>query len=44
MIIVGIILLITALGLVSYMKTRLGLQPKEYDENEIFKEEKIKSA
>lgn len=36
MIIVGIILLITVLGLVSYMKTRLGLKPKEYSENEFF--------
>lgn len=41
MIIVGIILLITVLGLISYMKTRLGLKPKEYGENEIFEEEKI---
>lgn len=36
MILVGIILLITVLGLISYMKTRLGLKPKEYDENEFF--------
>ena len=39
MILVGIILLITVLGLVGYMKTRLGLKPKEYNENEFFKEE-----
>ena len=36
MIIVGIILLIATLGLVSYMKIRLGLKPEEYKENEIF--------
>lgn len=35
---IGIILLITVLGLVSYMKTRLGLKPTEYDEKEIFQE------
>lgn len=38
MIMVGIILLITVLGLASYMKTRLGLKPKEYSENEFFRE------
>ena len=36
MILVGIILLVTVLGLISYMKTRLGLKPEEYDEKEIF--------
>ena len=36
MTIVGIILLITVLGLVSYMKTRLGLKPEEYKKEEIF--------
>ncbi len=36
MILVGILLLITVLGLISYMKTRLGLKPEEYHENEIF--------
>ncbi len=36
MTIVGIILLITVLGLVSYMKTRLGLKPEEYKKDEIF--------
>lgn len=35
-IILGIILLVTTIGLISYMKTRLGLKPDEYDENEIF--------
>ena len=35
---VGIILLITVLGLSSYMKTRLGLKPEEYDAKEIYKE------
>lgn len=35
-ILVGIILLITVLGLVTYMKTRLGLKPEEYSENEFF--------
>ncbi|MCI8411821.1 MAG: MFS transporter [Clostridia bacterium] len=34
---VGIILLITTLGIISYMKTRLGLKPEEYDEREIYK-------
>lgn len=38
MIIVGIILLITVLGLISYMKTRLGLKPKEYNEKEFFQD------
>lgn len=36
MIIVGIILLITTIGLISYMKIRLGLKPEKYDEHEIF--------
>ena len=36
MILVGIILLITILGLMSYMKTRLGLKPKEYNKEEFF--------
>ncbi len=36
MIIVGIILMITVMGLISYMKIRLGLKPEEYDEHEIF--------
>lgn len=35
MIIIGILLLIASIGLISYMKTRLGLKPEEYDENEI---------
>jgi len=37
-IIIGILLLITAMGLISYMKVRLGLKPEEYDENEIYKQ------
>lgn len=36
MIIIGIILLITTLGLIAYMKTRLGLKPEEYNKNEIW--------
>ena len=36
MILVGIILFITVLGLTSYMKTRVGLKPEEYDKNEIY--------
>lgn len=36
MIIIGILLTITVLGLISYMKTRLGLKPEEYSETEIF--------
>lgn len=35
MIIVGITLLITVIGLSSYMKTRLGLKPEEYDKKEV---------
>lgn len=35
MIIIGIILIIIVLGLISYMKTRLGLKPEEYSEAEI---------
>lgn len=38
MILVGIILLVTVLGLISYMKTRLGLKPEEYGQKEIFEE------
>ncbi len=36
MVLIGILLLITTLGLTSYMKTRLGLKPEEYGENDIF--------
>ncbi len=36
MILIGILLLITTLGLTSYMKTRLGLKPEEYGKNDIF--------
>ncbi len=43
-IVIGILLLVTSIGLISYMKTRLGLKPEEYDENEIFKQEKLKNA
>lgn len=35
-ILVGILLLITVLGLVTYMKTRLGLKPEEYNKTEFF--------
>ena len=34
-ILVGIILLIATLGFVSYMKTRLGLKPEEYDQKDV---------
>lgn len=44
MIIVGILVMIMAIGLVSYMKTRLGLKPEEYDENEIFEKQELKNA
>ena len=37
MIIIGIILTVTVLGLVSYMKTRVGLKPEEYNEKELLK-------
>ena len=43
-IVIGILLLVTSIGLISYMKTRLGLKPEEYDENGIFKQEKLKNA
>lgn len=36
MIIIGIILLMTSLCLIMYMKTRLGLKPEEYSKNEIW--------
>lgn len=36
--------LITSIGLISYMKTRIGLKPEEYGENEIFRKEKLKNA
>lgn len=39
-IIVGIMLLVASMGLISYMKTRLGLKPEQYEQNEIFKPEK----
>ncbi len=35
-VIIGIVLLIISIGLISYMKTRLGLKPEEYAENEIY--------
>ncbi len=38
MILVAIILLVTVLGLTSYMKVRLGLKPEEYGKNEIYTE------
>lgn len=44
MILLGIILLITTLGLVAYMKTRLGLKPEEYSKDEFYEKEKVKSA
>ncbi len=40
-ILLGIILLITALGLTSYMKMRVGKKPEEYDENDIFQEKTL---
>lgn len=43
-VIIGILLLIISIGLISYMKTRLGLKPEEYAENEIFQKEKLESA
>lgn len=36
MIMLGILLLIIMLGLISYMKTRLGKKPEEYDKNDVF--------
>lgn len=36
MIIVGLFMAIISLSLISYMKTRLGLKPEEYNENEIY--------
>ena len=43
-VIIGILLLIISIGLISYMKTRLGLKPEEYAENEIFQKEKLEST
>ncbi len=36
MVIIGIFLAVITISLISYMKTRLGLKPEQYDENEIF--------
>lgn len=36
MILVGIFMIIISMSLISYMKTRLGLKPEEYGENEIY--------
>jgi len=36
-IIIGVLLLVASLGLISYMKTRLGLKPQEYDKSEFYK-------
>lgn len=35
LILIGIMLTIITCALISYMKTRLGLKPEEYDENEV---------
>lgn len=35
-VITGIIFIIISISLISYMKTRLGLKPEQYNENEIF--------
>lgn len=37
MILIGIFLVVVTISLFSYMKTRLGLKPEEYDKNEIYK-------
>lgn len=37
MVLVGIFLTIISISLISYMKTRLGLKPEQYDENEIYR-------
>ncbi len=36
MVLVGIFLTIISISLISYMKTRLGLKPEQYGENEIY--------
>ncbi len=36
MVIIGIFLMVITISLISYMKTRLGLKPEQYGENEIF--------
>ena len=36
MFLTGIILLITTIGLINYMKNRLGLKPEQYDKKEIY--------
>ena len=37
LVLIGMFLLITVIGLTSYMKTRVGLKPEEYDKKEIYK-------
>ena len=41
LIIIGIIFGIAGMGLISYMKLRLGLKPEQYDENEIYNKRNI---
>ena len=36
MVIVGLFLLVVSISLIGYMKTRLGLKPEEYGEDEIY--------
>ena len=36
MVIVGLFLLVISISLIGYMKTRLGLKPEEYGEDEIY--------
>ena len=36
MVIIGIFSAVISISLISYMKTRLGLKPEQYGENEIF--------
>lgn len=44
MILVGIISLIISLGLISYMKTRVGLKPSQYKKGEIYTKSKQKKG
>ena len=41
MVIVGLFLLVVSISLIGYMKTRLGLKPEEYGEDEIYNKDEV---
>ena len=41
MVIVGLFLLVISISLIGYMKTRLGLKPEEYGEDEIYNKDEV---